>query len=149
MNIEQEDTRLKWRTEYGKEGFGLGAYRDAALPIIAEGNVYLNGAQSFMQEKNQLVLTDNPNIKIEETEEGVKLYMMVDKSIARMNNQVVSTELLGKAKIPNQRFENPDGTEITIDLDYFGKQRNLKNPSPGPFRFESKGLIRLKVWSRQ
>ena len=102
-----------------------------------------------MHEKNQLVLTDNPNIQIEETEAGVKLSMMLDESIASMNTQVVSTELLGKALIPNQRFENPNGTEITIDSDYFGKQRNLENPFPGPFRFESKELIRLKVWSKE
>jgi len=128
---------------------GLGVYKKTALPMFVNGNVYLNGAQSFMQEKNQLVLTGNPNIKIEETEAGVILSLMIDESIARMNNQVVSTELLGKAMIPNQRFENPDGTEITIDADYFGKQRNLENPFPGPFRFESKDLIRLKVWSRE
>ena len=128
---------------------GLGVYKKTALPMFVNGNVYLNGAQSYTQERNQLEITDNPNIKIEETEEGVILYMMMDKSIARMNNQVVSTELLGKAMIPNQRFENPDGTEITIEADYFGKQRNLKNPSPGPFRFESMGLIRLIVWSRE
>ena len=127
---------------------GLGVYKKTALPMFVNGNVYLNGAQSFMQEKNQLILTENPHLQIEETEAGVILSLMIDKSITRMNNQIVSTELLGKAMIPNQRFENPDGTEITIDADYFGKQRNLDDPFPGPFRLESKNLIRLKVWSR-
>jgi len=128
---------------------GLGVYKKAALPMFVNGNVYLNGAQSYVQEKNQLVLTDNPNIQIEETEEGVWLSMMMDESIARMKNQVVSTEMLGKAMIPNQRFENPDGSEITIDADYFGELRNLRNPFPGPFSFVGKELIQLKVWSRE
>jgi len=128
---------------------GLGVYKKAALPMFVNGNVYLNGARAFKQEKNQLVLTDNPNIQIQETDEGVRLSMMMDESISRMNNQVVSTELLGKAMIPDQRFENPDGTVITIDIDYFGKQRNQENPFPGPFSFEGKDLIRLQVWPKE
>ena len=125
---------------------GLGVYKKTALPMFVNGNVYLNGAQSFMQERNQLVLKDNPNIQIEETAEGVFLSMKLDDSISSMYNHVVNTELLGEATIPKQRYENSDGTEIIIDADYYGKQRNLENPSPGPFRLESMGLIRLKVW---
>jgi len=127
---------------------GLGVYKETALPMYVNGNVYLNGARAFKQEKNQLILAENPHLQIEETEVGVKLSMILDESIARMQTQVVNTELLGEAIIPNQRFENPDGTEISIDADYFGKQRNLENPFPGPFRSESKDLIRLKVWTR-
>ena len=66
-----------------------------------------------------------------------------------MQNQVIDTELLGKAIIPDQGFEHPDGSEITIHKDYFGRQRNLENPSPGPFRLESQELLHLKVWPRE
>jgi hypothetical protein len=64
-----------------------------------------------------------------------------------MQNEVVNTDLLGKAIIPDQRFENPDGTGITIDTDFFGTQRNPENPFPGPFQADSPGLISVIVWS--
>jgi len=54
--------------------------------------------------------------------------------------------MLGKALMPMQAFENPDGTPLRIDTDYFGKQRNEKNPFPGPFEIPAGGKLTLKVW---
>jgi alpha-N-arabinofuranosidase len=52
--------------------------------------------------------------------------------------------LLGKARIPGLGFENPDGTPLTIDTDYFGKQRGT-TPTAGPFEKPGEGSVRLKV----
>jgi hypothetical protein len=41
---------------------------------------------------------------------------------------------------------NPDGSPVTIDTDYFGNQRNIKNPSPGPFEITKGGKQSLQVW---
>jgi hypothetical protein len=128
---------------------GLGAYKKTELPMQVNGNVYLNGARAYKEESNQLVLPGNPEILIEETDAGVMLSMELDKAIAGMQNKLVDTELLGKAIIPEQRFENPDGTAITIDKDYFGKQRTLENPLPGPFRTDISKEIHLMVWPKK
>lgn len=53
---------------------------------------------------------------------------------------------LGKAKMPNEAFENPDGTPLKIDTDYFGNNRSESNPSAGPFENPGKGSLKLKVW---
>ena len=45
---------------------------------------------------------------------------------------LVSSDTLGKAFEPEQRFENPDGSDILFDRDYFGSHRGL-NALPGPF----------------
>ncbi|MCR4886216.1 MAG: hypothetical protein K5919_04805, partial [Clostridiales bacterium] len=45
---------------------------------------------------------------------------------------LVSTDTLGRAFEPEQRFENPDGTDILFDRDYFGNHRGL-SALPGPF----------------
>ena len=45
---------------------------------------------------------------------------------------LVSTDILGRAFEPEQRFENPDGTDILFDRDYFGNHRGL-SALPGPF----------------
>jgi alpha-N-arabinofuranosidase len=59
---------------------------------------------------------------------------------------VVTTELLGKAIVSDQAYENPDKSPITIDQDYLGKQRNKSNPTPGPFEIAGKGLQKIQVW---
>jgi hypothetical protein len=126
---------------------GLGVYERTSFPMLVDGNVYLKGARAYKQEMNQLVLDEDPHIRIEETDAGVKLTMKLDDAISGMQNEVVNTDLLGKAIIPDQRFENPDGTGITIDTDFFGTQRNPENPFPGPFQADSPGLISVIVWS--
>ena len=45
---------------------------------------------------------------------------------------LVSSDTLGRAFEPEQRFENPDGTDILFDRDYFGNHRGL-DALPGPF----------------
>ena len=45
---------------------------------------------------------------------------------------MINTEVLGKAFEPEQYFENPDGTPIQFDSDYFGDHRGTE-VIPGPF----------------
>jgi len=59
---------------------------------------------------------------------------------------LVTTDLLGKATIPNLPYEQPDGTTIRVDTDYFGKSRNESNPTPGPFEDPGRGALVLEVW---
>ena len=48
---------------------------------------------------------------------------------------IITSDLLGKAFEPEQRFENPDGTGIVFDCDYFGDHRGT-DAMPGPFACE-------------
>ena len=45
---------------------------------------------------------------------------------------MISTESLGEAFEPQQKFENPDGTPITFNVDYLGGHRGAY-VIPGPF----------------
>ena len=45
---------------------------------------------------------------------------------------LISTETLGMAFEPEEKFENPDGSPIIFDEDYFGNHRDVL-PLPGPF----------------
>lgn len=56
-----------------------------------------------------------------------------------------ATELLGKAKVPNLPYTQPNKTPYRIDTDWFGKKRNISNPFPGPFEPDSSGKQVLKV----
>ena len=56
---------------------------------------------------------------------------------------MIHSDILGNAFEPDQRFENPDGSPITFDRDYFGNPRGL-SVLPGPFA--SKDNLKDKLW---
>ncbi len=126
---------------------GLKSYNNVELPMFVDRNVYLNGANPYQKEVNLLKLDYNPDIQIDEKGDGIYLTMNLDKSISKMKNQLVSTELLGSVMIPKQQYENPDGSAIIINTDYFGNKRDKRNPTPGPFENPVTGkLFTQKVW---
>ncbi len=103
------------------------------LPVWAKGNVYLNGAKAWKKEADPLVDTEH-EVKVElEVRDGrpvlsTNIYEFLGDHAAGM----VNSDILGYAFEPEERFENPDGTDITFDRDYFGGHRGVR-VLPGPF----------------
>jgi hypothetical protein len=62
------------------------------------------------------------------------------------DHPLVTSDLLGFAKVPNQRFEQPDGSPYRLDTDYFGNRRNADRPGAGPFSASQTNSTLLKVW---
>ena len=106
------------------------------LPVWSEGNVYLGGAKAWKHEKDGLVTAEDRNaVKVELVEKDGRYYL--DTNIYELikdfkSRRMVNTGVLGKAFEPEQPFENPDGTEIQFDADYFGGHRGTEI-LPGPF----------------
>ena len=123
-------------------------YNKPMLPVWMAGNVFLKGAVPCTQEKTPLLKPDfDAGVKLTEKADGWYLELAVDSNwAAEQNRRLVTTELLGKAKISGMAFENPDGSPLKIDTDYFGNKRNASNPFPGPFAMPEGGKLRLKVW---
>ena len=46
--------------------------------------------------------------------------------------RIITSEILGRAFEPEQRFEMPDGSDLVLDTDYFGDKRTGRI-IPGPF----------------
>ena len=113
--------------------------------MLVDGNVYYNSAEPFAQEVNKIVDANfNPDAKIEETDNGVYLSFSLNNQES-LKTSHVTTARLGKAKLPKQLFENPDGTPIEIATDYHGNPRTV-TPVPGPFEIRKAGPVRIKVW---
>ncbi len=124
---------------------GLNSYNEAKYQMFVDGNVYYNQAVPFIEEQNNLVLSDhNPNVKIDENKNEVYITMSL-QGIGKLKTEPVDTKRMGKAKLPEQAFEQPDGSPITINKDYMGTPRG-NNPRPGPFENVQDGQNRLKVW---
>ena len=126
----------------------LGRYDEARLPVWMDGNVFLNGAKPSRHEANPLRKSEfDPALKLLETTAGFDLELTLEAPWSpERARTLVTTERLGKAMIPNLPYEQPDGTSIRVNADYFGKVRNEFNPAPGPFENAGTGRVVLKVW---
>jgi hypothetical protein len=103
------------------------------LPIWAAGNVYLNGAKPWAKERQNLVAaTGNVSVELREAEDGYYLDTNLYDLLGDFRADMISSDTLGKAFEPEQRFENPDGTDIVFDRDYNGEHRGVRI-LPGPF----------------
>ena len=126
---------------------GLDGYNKASLPVLVEGNVYYNGAKPYLKETNFIEKAEfDPVVKVVEEGDSAFLHITLDDSCNALDNSLVTTAFLGRAKIPDTAYENSDGTPIKIDTDYFGKKRSQTDPSAGPFENPGEGKLTLKVW---
>ncbi len=113
-----------------------------------KGNVFLNKARASDFEKSPLVLSEfDPGIKLIEKPDGVYLKITLEKTWAGQTScPIVTTDLLGKSKIPGLPYQQPDGSPYRFDVDYLGNKRNTANPCPGPFELFECNRQLLKVW---
>lgn len=119
---------LEYNKDY-KPGFSM--YNETEYPMLIEGNLLCEQAI--------------PYPKIEER--GDEVYLLLP-TIERgdISTAIVDSQRLGKAKLPRQRYENPDGTAIRFVTDYLDHPR-AEQPFPGPLEVKEKmseGLVR--VW---
>ncbi len=130
-------------------GYGLWVYDSRVAQLRAAGNVYYNGAQPCGTEAGPLMFaTHNPAVKLEQKDGQFDLYCNLGTQLKDAITLSVTTDSLGKATIPNLPFENPDGSPVKIDIDYFGKTRQGANPFPGPFSAAPQTDIAVRVWPR-
>ena len=113
--------------------FTMQDYHYKKLPVWINGNVYFNGAVPWNREKEKLVDTQNKiNLELEEKGEEYRIKTNLYQVLEQYKVGIISTKTLGIAFEPEQKFENPDGTPIIFDTDFFGNHREAK-AFPGPF----------------
>ena len=135
--------KKSWR----EVGFGLWVYDTREFPLQTGGNVYFNGARPYAKETSPLMLADgNPKVSLVEEGGHVIFHLTLDAGALKSPTKLVTTELLGKAKIPGVRYESSNGSPLKVDYDYFGKRRSKTNPTAGPFENPGEGNLKLNVW---
>jgi len=128
-------------------GFGLWVYDARELPLKTTGNTYWNGARPYSKETNHVVQPAiDPQVEVVEQGNQVTLHLSLGAELKHAATTLVTTTLLGKAKIPGLPYEDADGSPVTIDADYFGKKRNERSPTAGPFEALAAGTLTLRVW---
>lgn len=111
----------------------LATYHFGHLPVWLSGNAYFNGATVCKHEKNCLIDKDaKVEVKLVEENGTYRLETNVFDYLKDFRTGIINSDILGCAFEPEQRFENPDGSEIIFDRDYFGGHRGT-SAIPGPF----------------
>lgn len=103
------------------------------LPVYLGGNAYFNGARPCDNEAFCHVDKDHKiSLYIDEEDGRFTIHTNLYEFLPRGFTVPISTQTLGAAFEPEQRFENPDGSAISFDTDYFGRKRG-RYPVSGPF----------------
>ncbi len=105
----------------------------AKLPVRAAGNAYFGGAKAWKKEQGALVDGSSP-VTVTLTEEDGRPVLRTNlyEFLGDYRCGVVTSDTLGVAFEPEERFETPEGETIVFDRDYFGAHRGVA-PLPGPF----------------
>ena len=129
---QSPDGRLKEFDGYCGMGSGPSDRYYMPLPVWIGGNVYYNGAKKCVLEKDGIVEDRHVRLVLEKREEGWILDTDIFAALPEKRPSMIDTAVLGKAFEPEEYYENPDGTPITFDTDYYGKKRTEGFPA-GPF----------------
>ncbi|MCR5801957.1 MAG: right-handed parallel beta-helix repeat-containing protein [Lachnospiraceae bacterium] len=128
-----EEWRKPFERAENRDMGGLAEAHFGHLPVWVEGNAYFNGANVCKHEKHNLV-NKRAKVKADLVIKNGKyvLETNVYSYIKDFSDEMITSDILGKAFEPEQRFENTDGTEIVFNRDYFGDHRG-NVVLPGPF----------------
>jgi hypothetical protein len=127
-------------------GYGLWVYNTREYPLFAAGNVYVRGARPHATEEDPVVLDDvDPQLKL--VEEGGAFFVQaeLEPGLDGVATQRVTSEVLGKARIPGLGYENPDGSPLAVDRDFFGQPRDAARPTAGPLERPGTGALKIKL----
>ncbi|MBN2506133.1 MAG: carbohydrate-binding protein [Verrucomicrobia bacterium] len=135
---------VRWISSYG-----LWGYDGRELPLHTAGNVYCHGAEPYARETAPTVVAAADLQLALVPENGrLVLHLSPPPPWAQAPTAFVTTALLGHAATPGLPYENPDGSPLKVDTDYFGKPRSQTRPTPGPFEHPGPGRLRLTVRER-
>ncbi len=134
--FEDFPTFEEWQKKF--EGYcGMGSVTTdryyEKLPVWLGENVYCNGAKPASWEKNAVIVDKPVTWKLEEEDGRVIFTTNLGEVLpeADVCERFITSDILGEAFEPEQRFENPDGSEIVFDEDFFGEKKS--EPQAGPF----------------
>ena len=130
---DYEEWIAKFEMDRPADMIRLAQYHFEHLPVWINGNAYFNGAAAWKKEEVNLVNNGkHVEVCLEENDGSLCLKTNLYDYLKDFHVGIVTSETLGKAFEPEERFENPDGSSITFDRDYFGEHRRTET-IPGPF----------------
>ena len=128
-------TYEEWSSNFGPDKvadmMNLAKTHFGHLPVWIDGNAYFKGTTICKHEKHYYK-NDTDEVKIDVVcRDGIwDVETNVFELLGDFRSDLITSDVLGKAFEPEQRFESPDGSEIIFDTDYHGKHRETIIPGP-------------------
>lgn len=123
----------------------LNLFENVEQPAYIADNAYFNGAKAFAKESGKMEQPDfNAEFEIEENGGEVYLCITLPENFDTHANKPQNTKSLGRVRIVDADFENPDGSPLTLDSDYLDVKTGDKSVS-GPISCLKAGKNRIKV----
>lgn len=123
-------------------------YFQVKQAVYINGNAYFDGAKNVDFEDEYFVSEKNPNVKITKEIDG--LYLEIDLPEDFFDSKVSFADVLNcddfeVPRLPQQKFENPDGTSLVLDEDICGELR-FGSAVAGPIQNLQAGHNKIRVW---
>ncbi len=128
-------TEEQWKACFeGYCGEGAPQNRDRyymPLPVWTGGNVFFNGAKPADVEEDFTLDTEH-HITLELKEENGQYRLETNLMDYLPEAKLITSDTLGMAFEPEERFETPEGEDILFDTDFYGSSR-MNHLVAGPF----------------
>jgi hypothetical protein len=120
-------------------------FNDIEQHVDIARNAYIGDAQPYVHEANHYLVPDfDTEFEIEEADDGVYLNVTLPDDFDTFVHAVQDTASLGRVRIVDADFENPDGSPLTLNKDYF-KAPGGETVVVGPIASLKPGKNRIKV----
>ena len=136
IQYDSYPTFEEWDAQF--EGYcGMGSVTTdryySKLPVWAKGNVYFNDAKPMKKEADAYVDKKNKvTIGVKNVDGKVTIETNLYDFMPDAKCSLIHTDDINPAFEPEQKYENPDGTPITFDTDFYDVKRDSA-PIAGPF----------------
>lgn len=119
-------------------------YESIRQPAYIDNNVYLQGAVGFTREEHSWVGTSGESVRLTVEEDGIYLEAELGGGAFCLPTGYITTKVLGRPRITEAGYENPDGTPVVISRDMLGRERPTA-PVPGPLQDLKQGKTRIRI----
>ncbi|MCF8714696.1 right-handed parallel beta-helix repeat-containing protein [Joostella atrarenae] len=124
-------------------------YLHAKQDSWIEANLFFEKQDSIhMAYKTNKFIDFEAKANVIEKNENVFVDINFIDYVQDFKGKIVTTSTLGITKLSKSRFDNPDGSDIMFNVDYFGEKISGEKRFFGPFhRFTENNNNGIKVWS--
>ena len=109
-----------------------------------EGNAYGGIATPSSVDQN-VIRADGMTAEVEQVDGEWILTLNAPEALIEASCEPVTTDRLGTPCLTEERYENPDGSDVDFTLDYFGNKRK-DTVIPGPFADLKVGVQKFVIW---
>lgn len=113
-------------------------------PMYVSHNVYLNGARATTAEKTNVIDEMNPHFDVVKQGEAYYLELSVPESVTNFVAPTQTSETLGKVRLVDAEFEQPDGSDYVLNEDLVGDK--IERELAGPVGSLVVGENRIRIW---